>query len=89
MGSAQRRCRETWVKRGLGRMSSPCPQLPPREAHAAAEAGEGHEALFEAGAIADRVLDQVPVGRERQIGRVPPQRLAATAGVNSAPCWSP
>ena len=45
------------------------------EPDAGAEAGEGHEAVFEPSAVADRVLDQVPVGRERQIGGVPAERL--------------
>ena len=45
------------------------------EAHAAAEAGEGHEAVFEMGAVADGVLDCVAVGGEGEVGGVAAQGL--------------
>ena len=46
-----------------------------QEAHAAAEAGEGHEAVFKTGAVADGVLDCVAVGGEGQVWGVSAQGL--------------
>ena len=60
---------------GIGQDVEPVASVAAHEPDAGAEAGEGHETVFEPSAVADRVLDQVPVGRERQIGGVPAERL--------------
>ena len=84
MGSAPEEVAGDLGEAGIGQDVEPVSPLAAEESHAAAEAGEGHEAVFETGAVADRVLDEVAVGRERQIGCVPAKGLERLQGEEGA-----
>jgi len=75
VGSAPKKVAGDLDEFGVGQDVEAVVPVAAEEAHAAAEAGEGHEAVFETGAVADRVLDGVAVGGEGQVGGVAAQGL--------------
>ena len=70
VGSAPQEMAGYLGEAGIGQDVEPVIPVATQEPHAGAEAGERHEALFEPGAVASRVLDEVAMRGERLVGGV-------------------